>query len=118
MNGNFDLEDRTYQFALEIRRLCKSIPKTVINNDDIKQLLRASGSVGSNYIEANEALSRRDFVFKIKTCRRESKESAFFIRLLKNTNNQIEQKEFSRLQDEANQLKKIFSKIINSSGGR
>jgi len=53
----YDLEERTYQFACRVRALIKLLPKTLANIEDAKQLIRASGSVGSNHIEANEALS-------------------------------------------------------------
>lgn len=58
----YDLEDRTLEFARSIRKFCKSLPKSIANNEDIKQLVRASGSVGANYIEANESISKKDFI--------------------------------------------------------
>src|SRR3972149_2185375 len=78
-------------------------------NENIKQLVRASGSVGSNYIEVNEALSKKDFVMRIKICRKEAKESAYFLRLLSETNEFGNRKEVERLFQEAIELKKIFS---------
>ena len=57
----YDLEDRTFDFAKEVRVFCEQIPKTLANHEDIKQLVRASGSVGANYIEANESFSKRIF---------------------------------------------------------
>ena len=71
----YDLEERTLKFALAVRKLVKRIPKTIANREDAKQLVRASGSVGANYIEANEALGDKDFVYRIKICRKESKEA-------------------------------------------
>src|ERR1051326_7982387 len=76
----YDLEERTFQFAKNSRVFAKEIPKTVTNLDDIKQFIRASGSIGANYIEANECIGKRDFVMKIKTCRRE--EGVYWLRLL------------------------------------
>ncbi len=78
MNENskqYDLEDRTLKFAKNVRALVKKLRKTVGNIEDGKQLVRSSGSVGANYIEANEALSKKDFILRIKICRKESKES-------------------------------------------
>jgi four helix bundle protein len=71
----YDLEDRTFIFAKDVRAFVKKIPKTVANIEDTKQVVRASGSVGANYIEANESLSKKDFVVRIKICRKEAKES-------------------------------------------
>lgn len=62
----YDLEERTFQFEKNIRIWVKSLSRTISNIEDIKQLVRASGSVGANYIEANESLSKKDFVFRIK----------------------------------------------------
>jgi four helix bundle protein len=61
-----DLEERTFLFAKNVRALVKKLPKTIINIEDGKQLVKASGSVGANYIEANESLSKKDFVLNIK----------------------------------------------------
>jgi len=77
-----DLEERTFRFAQEVRRFIKTLPKTIANIEDAKQLVQASGLVGANYIEANESLGQKDFVMKIKICRKEAKESRFFLRLL------------------------------------
>src|SRR5262249_45443583 len=77
-----DLEDRTFEFAKGVRRFVKTLPRTLGNLEDCKQLIRSSGSVGANYIEANEALSRKDFVMRIKICRKEAKESRYWSRLV------------------------------------
>ncbi len=79
----YDLEERTFVFANTIRNYLKKIPKNIINTEDIKQLTRSSGSVAANYIEANEALSRKDFLMRIKICRKEAKESKLWLKLLK-----------------------------------
>jgi four helix bundle protein len=71
----YDLEERTFKFAQRVRAFVKKLDKTIANIEDGKQLVRASGSVGANYIEANEALSKKDFVMRIKICRKEAKES-------------------------------------------
>lgn len=111
----FDLEERTFQFAKNVRLYIKHLPKTIANNEDIKQIVRSSGSVGANYIEANESLGRKDFLMKIKICRKEAKESAYFLRLIYETNSAEYEKEGCLLHDEALQLKKIFSAIIEKS---
>src|SRR4029077_7464840 len=78
----YDLEDRTINFAKASRRFVKVLPRTIANIEDVKQFVRASGSIGANYIEANEAIGKKDFVMKIKICRREAKESGYWLRLL------------------------------------
>jgi four helix bundle protein len=73
----YDLEERTFQFAKSVRLFIKTLPRSIANVEDARQLLKASGSVGANYIEANEALSKKDFLVRIKISRKEAKESAY-----------------------------------------
>src|ERR1041385_7316433 len=77
-----DLEERTFVFAQEIRGFVKALPRTMGNTEDVRQLIRASGSVAANWIEANEALSKKDFLLRAKICRKEAKESRLFLRLI------------------------------------
>ena len=84
------------------------------NIEDVKQFVRASGSVGANYIEANEAIGKKDFVMKIKICRREAKESGYWLRLI-DTGDKLEA-ERDNLVGEATELMKIFGAIIRKSG--
>src|SRR3990172_1927800 len=73
--GNYDLEERTFKFEERTNCYVRILPRTITNIENGKQLVRSSGSVGANYIEANEALSRKDFVMRIKICKKnESKE--------------------------------------------
>jgi len=71
----YDLEDRTFEFANRVRAFVKKLPKSIANIKDGKQLIRASGSVGANYMEANESLSKKNFIMRIKISRKEAKES-------------------------------------------
>jgi four helix bundle protein len=87
MIKQYDLEKRTFQFAKEIRVFVKTIEKTIANIEDSKQVVRSSGSVGANYIEANESLSKKDFIYRIKISRKEAKESIYWLRLINETNN-------------------------------
>ncbi len=114
-NKKFDLEERTYQFAKRVCFFCKKLPKTISNIEYVKQVIRASGSVGANYIEANEAFSKKDFIMRIKICRKESKECAYWLRLIVETNDNKFKKEGDDLFREAIELKKIFSSIIEKS---
>ncbi len=113
--GIYDLEERTFQFAKNVRRLVEKLPKTIANIEDGKQVVKSSGSTGANYIEANESLSKKDFLYRIKICRKEAKESAYFLRLIKETNSTEFEGEAAVLFKEANELKKIFSSINEKS---
>lgn len=107
----FDLSKRTYQFASEVRALIRTLSYNIQNTEDGKQVIRSSGSVAANYIEANEHLGIKDFTYRIKVCRKEAKETVLWLNLLKENN--IEHTEFDDLIDEGNQLKLIFNSIIN-----
>jgi four helix bundle protein len=103
----YDLEERTFQFAKAVRLFVKTLPKTIANIED--------GSVGANYREANESLSKKDFVMRIKICRKEAKESAYWLRLIKETNSLTNADDAKKMIQEANELKKIFSSILEKS---
>jgi len=111
----YDLEKRTFQFAKDVRLFVKTLQKTIANIEDGKQLIRASGSVGANYIEANESLSKKDFLMRIKISRKEAKECAYWLGLIYETNNLDNPDEAQSLIQEANELKKIFSSILEKS---
>ncbi|MFB3896517.1 MAG: four helix bundle protein [bacterium] len=110
-----DLGERTFQFAKQVNKYCKKMPHTLSNAEYVKQVIRSSGSVGANYIEANESFSKKDFVLRVKICRKEAKESAYWLRLLIETNEQQFENEGNTLINEANELKKIFSSIVDKS---
>ncbi|HWR72806.1 MAG TPA: four helix bundle protein [Nitrospirota bacterium] len=111
----YDLEERTFLFAKAIASFIKALPKTISNIEYTKQIVRSSGSVGSNYIEANEALGKKDFAMRIKICRKEAKESAYWLRLIVSTNNDGCAEDGKKLYGEAVELKKIFSSILEKS---
>ena len=109
----FDLEERTLEFAKRCRDYVKKLPKTLANIEYGKQLIRASSSVAANYIEANESLSKRDFVNRIKICRKEAKESRLWLKL---SEPKLEnQKLKEELTQEATELVKIFNSIVERS---
>ena len=76
------MEERTYLFAKHVRLFVKKLSRTISNLEDGKQVVRSSGSVGANYIEANESLSKKDFLYRIKISRKESKETRYWLRLI------------------------------------
>lgn len=108
----FDLEERTFHFAKDVALFSRQIPRTIANFEYLKQAIRSSGSVGANYIEARESLSKKDFLHRLKLCRKEAKETAYWLRLLNATNTSEAQPTGGQLYGEANELKKIFSAII------
>ncbi|MCK4998221.1 MAG: four helix bundle protein [Anaerohalosphaera sp.] len=110
----YDLEDRTFEFAKKTRAFVKQLSKCLANIEDGKQLVRSSGSVGANYIEANEALSKKDFLMRIKICRKEAKESRYWLKLL-DINDESMERERGFLQTEAKELTHIFGAIVTKS---
>lgn len=109
--GRPDLVERTFRFAQDIRRFVNQLPRVPSNYEDSRQLVRSSGSVAANYIEAQEGLSRKDFFFRIKICRKEARESWLWLRLLELGETKQHCSERDRLCGEADELKRIFSTI-------
>ncbi len=111
----YDLEERTFLFAKRIRIFVKKLQKTIGNIEDGKQVVRSSGSVGANYIEANESLSKKDFVMRTKISRKEAKESKYWLRLIDIHDDVSLEKERLELIQEATELMNIFGTIIRKS---
>jgi four helix bundle protein len=111
----YDLEDRTFNFAQRVRTLVEKLTKTIGNIEDGKQVIRSSGSVGANYIEANESLSKKDFVMRIKICRKEAKESRYWLRLIDMSRDSTCEKERESLTQEAYELTNIFGSILHNT---
>ena len=111
----YDLEDRTFEFARRVRAFVKKLPKSIANAEDGRQVVKSSGSVGANYIEANEALSKKDFKMRIKICRKEAKESRFWLRLVDTENDRELEKERKYLVQESTELMNIFGSILQKS---
>ena len=115
-NKPYDLEERTYKFTREIIVFVNACPKTMVNSELVRQLIRSSGSVGANYIEAREALSKKDFAMRVKICRKEVKESAYWLKLLDIRDDNIEKKRQALLA-ESTELLKIFASIVEKVKG-
>jgi four helix bundle protein len=111
----YDLEDRTLKFARDVRTFVKYMLRTLANIEDAKQLVRASGSVGANYIEANDSLSKKDFVMRIKHSRKEAKESRYWLQLLGLGDDAALEEGRARLVQEAHELMNIFGAILRKS---
>jgi len=114
-NKQYDLEERTFRFAKRCRDFVMKLPKTIANIEYGKQLIKSSGSQAANYIEANEALSKKDFIHRIKICRKETKESALWLQLCETSNDKKLEKERQELIQETIELRKIYSSIVKKS---
>lgn len=106
----YDLEDRTLKFAKNCIDICKKLQKDIINIELVRQLIRAGCSVGANYREANDTITKKDFIHKIGISRREAKESKYWLELLAHANPDYN-KEIEPLIDEALQLARIFASM-------
>lgn len=111
----YDLDERTFLFAKNVRSFVKRLPRTLGNTEDVKQLVRSSGSVAGNYIEANESLSKKDFLLRIKICRKEAKESGLWLRLLDSGEQGDVEKLRAGLLQESRESTLIFSSIVSKS---
>jgi len=110
----YDLEERTFVFARRAVKFCRALPKTVIDSEIGKQLMRSCTSVGANYIEANESLGKKDFLMRIRICRKEAKESGYWLNLLEPVNLDLRVEREALLQ-ESTELMKIFGSIVSRS---
>lgn len=114
-NKNYDLEERTYKFAKDCRNYFNKLSKTTANIEYGKQLVRSSSSTAANYIEANESLSRKDYFHRTKICRKESKESRLWLRLIDSQDSQVLLNEQKRLITESLELCRIFGSILKNN---
>ncbi len=110
----YDLEERTLRLAQDARNFVKKLPRTICSIEDCKQLVRSSGSVGANYIEANESLSKKDFYYRIKICRKEAKETVYWLKLIDTKNDTLERERESLIKESV-ELTKIFGSITTKS---
>lgn len=109
-NIKYDLEERTAKFAEDIIELCKKTPKNVVTLPILNQLVRSGTSIGANYCEANGASSKKDFKNKIFICKKESKETQYWLRILAKAAEELKE-DCRKLWQEAHELTLIFSKI-------
>jgi len=112
----YDLEERTYQFALQVRVCVAGVKWTREQWTDVDQILRSSGSVAANYIEANNAISKPDFVFRIRVSKKEASECRLWLRLLAETSICATLKQNLRnLHKESDELARILATILRNS---
>jgi four helix bundle protein len=113
----YDLEERTAVFGEQVIALCRAVPFDPVTSPIITQLVKASGSVGANYGEADDAQSRKDFRHKISICKKESRESKHHLRMIAAAYGPCSDKA-RILWKEAKELNLIFAKIIRSIDGK
>ena len=111
MIKEFDLEKRTTEFAKAVIRLCNNLPKNPVNNRLAEQVVGASGSIGANYREANDAVGKKDIIMRMKISRREAKESQHWLELVLEANS-IKKSEINNLIGESGELIRILSAIV------
>jgi four helix bundle protein len=112
----FDLEDRTAKFSEQIIAYAQKIPRGPVNDPVIRQLVKSATSVGANYCEADDACSKKDFHHKIGICRKEARETKYWLRMVAKAHPDGKC-EARHLWSEARQLHLIFAKIFKSSSG-
>lgn len=113
-NKTYDLEERTAVFSENLIDVCKKASKNSVANPIIDQLIRSGTSIGANYCEANGASSKKDFRNKIFICKKEGKETMYWLRLLAKSSSELEA-DCRKLWKEAHELTLIFSKIANKT---
>ena len=110
----FDLEERTTLFAQRVIRLCQALPRNPINDRLTGQAVGSAGSVGANYREANDALGKKDFLFRLRIARKEAKEILHWLVLIAEANPSVSSR-MRALVQEGDEIKKILSSIIDKS---
>lgn len=114
MSKKFDLEDRTLDFSKSVIGLCRKLNRDTVNIQLISQLVRSSGSVGANYREANEALGKKDFAYRMRISRKEAKETSYWLELLLEANANFGN-DIKPLLQEAKEIRSIFTAIIEKT---
>jgi four helix bundle protein len=109
----YDLEERTFVFAKNVRLFVKKLEKNIWNKEDIKQVVCSSGSVAANYIEANEKIGEKDFLMKLRISKKEAKESVLWLRFVEVQTEDLEI-ERTNLINEAIELKNIIGAIYRN----
>ena len=110
----YDLEERTLEFGKRIIHMAKALPKNSINFNLIDQAIRSGTSMGANYREANETETKKDFLFRMRICRKEGKETIYWLNLIIEANPEFAER-IKPLLQETIELMKIFAAIIEKS---
>ena len=110
----FDLAERTAKFGEAIIAFAKEVPRTAVTLPLVSQLVRAGTSPGANYCEADEAVSRKDFRHNISTCKKEARETKYWLRMIVAAAPEMKAKA-RPLWQEAHELHLIFATIHRKS---
>lgn len=110
----YDLEERTLLFGKRIIHLCKALPHNTINEKLVDQIMRSGTSFGANYREANETETKKDFQFRVRICRKEAKETIYWLQLIIEANPELEVR-ISPLLQESREFVKIFASIVQKT---
>ncbi len=110
----YDLEERTLEFSKKLIRVCRELPKNTINFKLVDQGIRSGTSMGANYREANETETKKDFQFRIRICRKEGKETIYWLYLIIEANKEFQENILPLIQ-ETTELVKIFAAILEKS---
>jgi len=113
-NKIYDLEDRTLNFSKKLISLINTLPKNQVNRRLADQALRSGNSIGANYREANETITLKDFKFRIRICKKEAKETMFWLKLIAE-NNKFKSSEANLLSKESDEYVRIFATILKNS---
>lgn len=114
----YDLEERTAKFGENTIRFCRTVKQDTVTRPLVNQLVRSGTSIGANYMEANGASSKKDFVHKIYICKKEAQETKHWLRMLAHAASSNNEDEIRVLWKEAQELTLIFQKITSSARGK
>jgi four helix bundle protein len=114
-NHSYDLEERTFEFAKRLLKFLDNLPQNTINFKLVDQCTRSGTSIGANYREANETDTQKDFLYRARICRKEAKETIYWLRLIDEFNDTIDSDELHFFLQESEEFVKIFSSIINKT---
>jgi four helix bundle protein len=112
----YDIRERTFQFAVRVLQVIRQLPDDTATRVVAYQLAKSATSIGANVEEADGAESRRDFIHKMSVARKEARESRYWLRIIRAAI--LDNKEFSALEQESNELVRILSAIIASAKKR
>lgn len=111
---HYDLEERTLEYSKRIIKMCKSLPQNQINRILANQAMRSGTAMGANYREANETETKKDFQYRIRICRKEGKETIYWLNLIIEANPDFTRR-IEPLLQETIELVKIFAAILEKT---
>src|SRR5258706_632754 len=114
-NKNYDLKERIFEYDIEVIDYLDKLPRSSVNKVIVGQCTRSVTSIGANYEEADGAHTKRDFCYKMEQIRKETKETRYWLKISHRKNPSILPTMCQKLQDESQELIRIFSSIINTT---